>query len=60
MSTSLEAKTKGLDSDILLDDPNFYRGIVRALQDLTLTRFDLSFSVNFVSQFMHAPNLFTS
>ena len=31
------------------------RGIVGALQCLTLTRPDLSYSVNYISQFMHAP-----
>ncbi|XP_050231789.2 uncharacterized mitochondrial protein AtMg00810-like [Mercurialis annua] len=57
MSTPLEEKTKGLDSNIMLDDVSFYRSIVGALQYLTLTRPDLSYSVNFVSQFMHAPTI---
>ncbi|XP_057954117.1 uncharacterized mitochondrial protein AtMg00810-like [Malania oleifera] len=57
MSTPLEANTKGLDNDVPLDDPSFYRGIVGALQYLTLTRPNLSYSVNFVSQFMHAPTI---
>lgn len=30
ISTPLEAKTKGLDNNTLLDDPNHYRGIVGA------------------------------
>ena len=47
MSTSLEAKTKGLDNDVLLDDFSSYRGIIGALQYLTLTRPDLSYSVNY-------------
>ena len=57
MSTLLKAKTKGLDNDVLLDDFSSYRGIIGALQYLTLTRPDLSYSVNFVSQFMHAPTI---
>lgn len=38
-------------------DPTRYRSIVRALQYLTLTRPDLSYSVNFICQFMHAPTM---
>lgn len=57
MSKPLEAKTKGRDSYVLLDDPSLHRGIVGALQYLTLTRLDISYSVNFVSQFMHAPTI---
>ncbi|KAG8366106.1 hypothetical protein BUALT_Bualt17G0041400 [Buddleja alternifolia] len=40
---------------IPFDDPKLYRQIVGALQYLTLTRPDLSFCVNKVCQFMHAP-----
>ncbi|KAK2458167.1 putative mitochondrial protein [Trifolium repens] len=57
MSTSLEAKTKIGSNDTLLDDPSHYRGLVGALQYLTLTRPDLSYSVNYVSQFMHSPTI---
>lgn len=57
MSTPLEAKTKQSSTDILIEDPSYYRGIVGALQYLTLTRLDLSFSVNYVSQYMHAPTV---
>ncbi|XP_026398135.1 uncharacterized protein LOC113293907 [Papaver somniferum] len=39
-----------------LDDAGFYISLVGGLQYLTLTRPDLCFSVNYVSQFMHAPN----
>ncbi|TQD69848.1 hypothetical protein C1H46_044618 [Malus baccata] len=39
----------------LLDNPEEYRSIVGALQYLTWTRPDLSFSVNLVCQFMHSP-----
>ena len=37
------------------DDSTRYRSIVGALQYLTLTRTDISFSVNKVCQFLHAP-----
>jgi Reverse transcriptase (RNA-dependent DNA polymerase) len=37
------------------DDPHLYRSIVGALQYITLTRPDIAFSVNKVSQFMQSP-----
>eukprot|EP00257_Ricinus_communis_P021519 XP_015581033.1 uncharacterized protein LOC107262071 [Ricinus communis] len=55
MSTPLEAKTKGLHNQTPLDDPTSHRAIIGALQYLTLTRPDLAYNVNYVSQFMHAP-----
>lgn len=36
-------------------DPTLYRSLVGALQYLTITRPDLSYDVNQVSQFLHAP-----
>ncbi|GAU19509.1 hypothetical protein TSUD_77530 [Trifolium subterraneum] len=57
MSTPLEAKTKIGSNDTPLDDPSHYRGLVGALQYLTLTRPDISYSVNYVSQFMHSPTI---
>ncbi|PKU71327.1 Retrovirus-related Pol polyprotein from transposon TNT 1-94 [Dendrobium catenatum] len=42
-------------SDPVLDDPNVYRSITGSLQYLTLTRPDISFSVNLLSQHMHLP-----
>jgi hypothetical protein len=55
MSTPLEAKTKTSLTDIPLEDPSHFRGLVGSLQYLTLTRPNLSYSVNYMSQFMHAP-----
>ncbi|XP_019183680.1 PREDICTED: uncharacterized protein LOC109178506 [Ipomoea nil] len=44
-------------SDEPFDNPTQYRQIVGALQYLTITRPDLSFSVNRLCQFMHAPTM---
>ena len=41
----------------LYSDPTHYRSIVGGLQYLTFIRPDISYSVNFVCQFMHAPTL---
>ena len=57
MSTSLEAKNRTSSNNVLLEDPSYFRGLVSALQYLTLTRLDLSYSVNYASQFMHAPTV---
>ena len=50
MSTPLDVKLRPPEHSTPLADPSFYRGIDRALQYLTLTRLDLSYSVNYVSQ----------
>ena len=55
MSTPLDVKLRPPEPATLLANPSFYRGIVGALQYLTLTHPNLSYSVNYVSQFMHAP-----
>ena len=39
----------------LLTDPSEYRSMVGALQYLTMTSPDISYAINVVSQFMHAP-----
>jgi hypothetical protein len=46
------------NGDLLsLDDATSYRSLVRGLQYLTLTRPDISYSVNKVCQFLHAPTM---
>jgi hypothetical protein len=53
---STSEKMKIGSGDLLSsEDATQYRSIVGALQYLTLTRPDLSFSVNKVCQFLHAP-----
>ena len=44
-----------LDSGKPLSDPTQYRATVGSLQYLSLTRPDISFAVNKMSQFMHKP-----
>ncbi|KAJ1698432.1 hypothetical protein LUZ63_006944 [Rhynchospora breviuscula] len=39
------------------DDPHLYRSVVGALQYATLTRPDISYAVNKVSQFMQSPTI---
>lgn len=53
MGIPMMPKTKCLSTDVLYSNPAHYYSIVDTLQYLTLTRLDLVFSVNFVSQFMH-------
>lgn len=52
MISSLKLSRFGSDS---LTDPHLYRSVVGALQDATLTRPEIAFSVNKVSQFMAHP-----
>jgi hypothetical protein len=39
----------------LYTDPTLFRSLAGALQYLTITRPNLSFSVNSICQFMHSP-----
>jgi hypothetical protein len=39
------------------DDPHLFRSVIGALQYVTITRPDISFVVNRVSQYMHAPTV---
>jgi hypothetical protein len=44
------------DGEKLLE-PQLFRSILGALQYVTITRPDISFAVNRVSQFMHTPTM---
>ena len=58
MSTPMPSKGRQLPTcDELYPDPTHYRSIVGGLQYLTFTRPDISYSVNFVCQYMHAPTM---
>lgn len=46
-----------LHSGVRLSDPTEYRHVVGSLQYLAFTRPDISYTVNKLSQFMHAPTL---
>ncbi|XP_030441665.1 uncharacterized mitochondrial protein AtMg00810-like [Syzygium oleosum] len=52
MATTTKPSEKGGG---LMSNPTLYRSIVGALQYVTLTRPNLSFAVNKICQFMHAP-----
>lgn len=49
--------TLTLHTGIALDDATEYRSVVGSLQYLSLTRPDISFPVNKLSQFMHHPTI---
>ena len=58
ISTPMPSKGQHLPNcNELYPDPTHYRSIVGGLQYLTFTRPDISYSVNFVCQFMHASTL---
>ena len=44
-----------IDGSFSVQDPTHYRSVVGALQYITVTRPEISFSVNKVCQFMHRP-----
>ena len=54
MSTSEQLSAHGGDA-LGSEDATKYRSIVGGLQDLTLTRPDISFAINKVCQYLHAP-----
>ena len=58
VSTPLASKTllSANDGEVLAS-PTLYRQMVGALQYVFMTRPDISFAVNLVSQFMHQPRL---
>ncbi|CAH9112246.1 unnamed protein product [Cuscuta epithymum] len=56
VTTPLAATSKlSLHSSSPLANPEEYRSVVGSLQCLTLTRLDLSYTVNKLSQFLHKP-----
>ncbi|KAM6560886.1 hypothetical protein CsatA_030125 [Cannabis sativa] len=58
VSTPMEANLRlGLDEKEKLADPTLYRRIVGKLQYLTITRPDISYSVNKLSQFLCTPRV---
>lgn len=52
MASDLKLMKEGTD---IYDNPSLYRSVVGALQYVCITRPDIAFSVNKVSQFMHSP-----
>ncbi|GKD14289.1 uncharacterized mitochondrial protein-like protein [Tanacetum coccineum] len=54
-TTSLSTSAYFSSQGTLFHDPILYRSLVGALQYLTISRPDLSYAVNQVSQFLHAP-----
>jgi len=45
------------NESVSVDDPTLYRSIIGALQYATITRPEISFSVNRVCQYMHQPQI---
>ncbi|KAI3507180.1 hypothetical protein L1887_22027 [Cichorium endivia] len=57
VSTPLAANIAFVADGDPFDDPTYYRSLVGALQYLTITRPDISYAVNQVSQFLQAPSV---
>ncbi|KAJ9552360.1 hypothetical protein OSB04_016405 [Centaurea solstitialis] len=57
VSTPLTTSSQLVSHGDAFSDPTLYRSLVGALQYLTITRPDLSYAVNQVSQFFHAPTV---
>ncbi|KAJ9554025.1 hypothetical protein OSB04_018070 [Centaurea solstitialis] len=57
VATPLAANIAFTTSGDLFHDPTHYRSLVGALQYLTITRPDISYAVNQVSQFLQAPTV---
>ncbi|XP_019172455.1 PREDICTED: uncharacterized protein LOC109167839 [Ipomoea nil] len=55
LTTPAAVTTSAVPTTTSYDNPTHYRRIVGALQYLTITRPDLSYSVNYLCQFMHSP-----
>nr|KAJ0214373.1 hypothetical protein LSAT_V11C400171290 [Lactuca sativa] len=57
MPTPLASSVSMVRDGVLFDDPTHYRSLVGALQYLTITRPDISYVVNQVSQYLAAPTV---
>ncbi|PRQ16261.1 putative RNA-directed DNA polymerase [Rosa chinensis] len=58
VSTPMSAKSDLHSTDgVFLENPTLYRELVGSLQYLTITRPDIAFAVNLVSQFMSQPRV---
>ncbi|KAD3337749.1 hypothetical protein E3N88_33269 [Mikania micrantha] len=57
VSTPLAPHESFTTNGLPFSDPTLYRSLVGALQYLTITRPYLSYAVNQVSQFLHAPSI---
>ena len=55
ITTLLPSRPLQMTAETAFPDPTLYRSIVGGLQYLTFTRPDLSYAVNLVCQYMHAP-----
>lgn len=56
--TTLEFDTQfGVGDDRVLDDPGEYQRLIGKLFYLTMTRTDIAFAVQCLSQFMHCPKM---
>lgn len=55
VSTPLAASQSLVTDGTPFDNQTLYRSLVGALQYLTITRPDLSYVVNLISKFLHAP-----
>jgi hypothetical protein len=53
--TPMSTSHLSLTSEDAFDDPHLYRSVVGTLQYVTITRPNIAFAVNKVSQYMHAP-----
>ncbi|GKV45074.1 hypothetical protein SLEP1_g52197 [Rubroshorea leprosula] len=56
--TPMAPKVKTPENNQPFHDITLFRSIVRALQYLTFTRLDITYSVNYICQFMHQPSVY--